>query len=50
VPLDARSGYVNAVGSVRAVAASGIESKSYSPMGEAIFQEIAPAKTAKTGP
>jgi len=50
VPLDARSGYVNAVGSMRAVAVSGIETKSFSPMGEAIFREIVPSKTASTGP
>ncbi len=44
-PLDARSGYVNAVGSLRAVALGGIETESFSPMGEAIFREIVPAPT-----
>lgn len=44
-PLDARSGYVNAVGSLRAVALGGIETESFSPMGEAIFREIVPTPT-----
>ena len=49
-PLDARSGYVNAVGSVRAVSLGGIEAESFSPMGEAIFREIVPATTVNAGP
>jgi hypothetical protein len=50
VPLDPHSGYVNAVGSVRAVALGGIETTSFSPMGEAIFREIAATTTANAGP
>ena len=50
VPLDPRSGYVNAVGSVRAVALGGIETTSFSPMGEAIFREIATTTTAGADP
>lgn len=49
-PLDARSGYVNAVGSVHAVALGGIETTSFSPMGEAIFREIAATTTVNAGP
>ena len=49
-PLDARSGYVNAVGRVRAVAPGGIETESFSPMGEAIFQEVVPTPTVIAGP
>jgi len=36
---------VNAVGSLRAVALGGIETESFSPMGEAIFREIVPTPT-----
>jgi hypothetical protein len=50
VPLDPRSGYVNAVGSMRAVALGGIETTSFSPMGEAIFREIAATTTVSADP
>lgn len=49
-PLDARSGYVNAVGSMRAVALGGIEAESFSPMGEAIFREMVPMPTVAASP
>jgi hypothetical protein len=49
-PLDARSGYVNAVGSMRAVALGGIETECFSPMGEAIFREIVPTPIVSAGP
>ena len=48
-PLDARSGYVNAVGRVHAVALGGIEAESFSPLGEAIFREVSPTATASAG-
>jgi hypothetical protein len=49
-PLDARSGYVNAVGSMRAVALGSIATESFSPMGEAIFREVVPAPTVAANP
>lgn len=38
-PYDFRTGYVNAVGWVDARALAGVEARSFSPMGEAIFRE-----------
>jgi hypothetical protein len=49
-PLDSGSGYVNAVGRVRAVAPGGIETESFSPMGEAIFREIATTAFVSAAP
>ncbi len=49
VPYDSATGYVNAVGSVNAVAVGGIETKSYSPMGEARFMEST-TPTVSAGP
>ena len=49
-PLDPRSGYVNAVGKVHAVALGGIETESFSPMGEAIFREIVPTPIVSAAP
>jgi hypothetical protein len=49
-PLDADTGYVNAVGSVVATAIGGLETTSYSPMGEAMFQESHTPARVSAGP
>ena len=48
--LDADSGYVNAVGYVNATAIGGLETTSYSPMGEAMFQESLTPPMVSAGP
>ena len=44
-PYDRLSGYVNAVGEIRATTGS-LEVDSFSPLGEAIFSEVDPAQEA----
>jgi hypothetical protein len=44
-PLDPRTGYVNAVGTILARALAGIAAESFAPVGEAIFSEL-PADVA----
>jgi hypothetical protein len=39
-PLDPRTGYVNAVGTILAKALVGIAAESFAPVGEAIFSEL----------
>ena len=38
-PLDPRTGYVNAVGTIRATALGGLGALTFSPLGEAVFSE-----------
>lgn len=38
-PLDPRTGYVNAVGTIRASALGGLGAQTFAPLGEAIFSE-----------
>ena len=40
VPLDPRTGYVNAVGTIRARALGGLGALTFAPLGEAIFSEL----------
>jgi hypothetical protein len=46
-PLDPRTGYVNAVGTIRARALGALEAESFSPLGEAIFSELPPELALK---
>jgi hypothetical protein len=41
LPLDPRTGYVNAVGTIQARAAGGLGALTFAPLGEAIFSERA---------
>ncbi len=48
--LDPSTGYVNAVGAVTATAVGGLETMSYSPMGEAMIEEAAEMPHVSVGP
>ena len=39
-PLDPRTGYVNAVGTIRASALGGLGAETFAPLGEAVFSEL----------
>ena len=48
--LDPSTGYVNAVGAVTATAVGGLETMSYSPMGEALIEEAEETPHVSVGP